>query len=712
MAVTRDEKPSRNGPEDRSMKLQSRDCGEIKTSTPHWPLSFSLRLPQSKPTSLQSYGFSSTQAPPPVWWSHRFYRNDEGKEVEILYSKTKAESEAIAQHFLNEPVIGFDMEWPWDDWKKQTLQNKVGLIQIASEDKIGLFHIGLHPGKTSAEIIAPTLKKLIEDPNVGKVGVNILRADFLRLSRWFGLKPKGAIESSHLYRLVKFGSHKPELVSIKLVSLAHQVEEQLGLPLYKGDVRTSNWSKPLSKAQIDYAAGDAYAGFMLYKCMNAKRLAMRPTPPLPIYAEKYPNGKASRDDPIILDVGDGTTITTEAFFGVKPTKSGPVSTASTAPIKKVITDPLDHTAQALYDELLVRRTLLAEKASLQPTRVITDALLEAIARVRPHDTPSLLSVKGIGKIQQQKYGDEWLQVISLFSAANGIEQPISTTKPSASKDKAENPHTQHPPRAIRNARSGPDSSVSSSSSSSQAFDDPPETPVLHTGLSFTIGETNLNENNNPALNNGNASDYDSDDTLPSLDFGTPTHRRISSGTKRKRSESPTKRTSNSTMPHVGNLDEASWALVQGHEETVDHTPSTAAAAAKRTIALTGVVSQDPLLSHALALSASTPASTKPTTPRPNPSPNMASVSTLSPASRIAKSKILAFSKLVARKVPDRPATAPPLISERAIDLIVAARPQTQEELDRIPGVDGLDLACRKVGMELLRNVVKFVGGPR
>jgi ribonuclease D len=152
------------------------------------------------------------------------------------------------------------MEWPWNDWKRNDLQNKIGLIQIASGSKIALFHIGLHPGKTTQDIISPTLRRLLEDPAIGKVGVNVLKADFSRLSRFFGLKPKGAIESSHLYRLVKHGQRKPELVSVKLVSLAHQVEDQLGLPLYKGDVRTSNWSKPLSKDQINYAAGDAYAG--------------------------------------------------------------------------------------------------------------------------------------------------------------------------------------------------------------------------------------------------------------------------------------------------------------------------------------------------------------------------------------------------------------------------------------------------------------------
>ena len=154
---------------------------------------------------------------------------------------------------------------------------------------------------------------------------------------------------------MKFGPRKPELVSVKLVSLAHQVEEQLGLPLYKGDVRTSNWSKPLSTDQINYAAGDAYAGFMLYKCMNAKRLAMKPTPPLPIHAEKYPSGKASRDD---------TTITTEAFFGVKPAKSGVSGTSSKAPKKikttKSSAQPLNDLTQALYEELATRRASLAE----------------------------------------------------------------------------------------------------------------------------------------------------------------------------------------------------------------------------------------------------------------------------------------------------------------------------------------------------------------
>lgn len=92
------------------------------------------------------------------------------------------------------------------------------------------------------------------------------------------------------------------------------------------------------------------------------------------------------------------------------------------------------------------------------------------------------------------------------------------------------------------------------------------------------------------------------------------------------------------------------------------------------------------------------------------------------ASRIAKSKLLAFSNLVASKLAaekkrlqDRDhdssaaVSAPQLVTPHTLDLIVQARPQTQAELERIPGVDGLLVACEKTGMNLLRNVVKFVG---
>lgn len=633
----------------------------VKTHTEEmrWPLSYCLQPPKPTQSSLQAYGFDSTRDAPRRWWSHTLYRGPGGKEVEILYSRTKAQSEIIAQHFLKEPILGFDMEWPWNDWKRKDLQNKVGLIQIASESKIGLFHIGLHPGKTTEDIIAPTLRRIIESPSIGKVGVNILRADFGRLNRFFHLKPKGAIESSHLYRLVKFGPQKPELVSIKLVSLAHQVEDQLGLPLYKGDVRTSNWSKPLSKDQIKYAAGDAYAGYMLYHCANAKRLAMKPRPPLPIYAENYPKGKASKDDPILLDTGGGTTTTTEAFFGVKPAKSGSTdvkdSTQKKVPAAKSskAKGTLDTASFALYESLYERRATLAEKAKVSAYRIISDALLESLAVARPCDTETLLAVKGIGKVQQKNYGDEWLKVISQFLTTNGLDEPVqinSNTVIISSKDTAPTTVIQQP-RTPRSSRTKPPESADSS----PAFDTPPpRTPQLHTGLSFTMAETNIVASHDASSQA--SSNCESDTSLPSLDFGSPT-RRSSAQLKRKRAESPVK-----VAPDI---------------------------------------MQQPAQIHQIVdapQSRAPPSCTLLTTPPP-----------LSPASRLARNKLFALSKLITRKIPARPLDAPPIVTEHTLDLIIRTAPRTQDDLENIPGVDTFLLACEQTGTDLLKNVVKFGG---
>ncbi|KAI8933308.1 hypothetical protein NX059_009933 [Plenodomus lindquistii] len=634
-----------------------------------WPLSYCLQPPKEKPSSLMAFGIASNKPPPQRWWSHQLYRGPGDKEVEILYSRNKAQSELVAQHFINEPVLGFDMEWPWNDWKKNDLQNKVGLIQVASESKIGLFHIGLHPGKTAEDIIAPTLRRIIESAKIGKIGVNILSADFGRLSRYFGLKPQGAIESSHLYRLVKFGTHKPELVSVKMVSLAHQVEDQLGLPLYKGDVRTSNWSKPLSKDQITYAAGDAYAGFMLYHCTNAKRLAMKPTPPMPIYAERYPKGPASRDDPILLDTGGGTTTSTEAFFGVKPVKSGSaeakaaqtkrVTSAKPVPLKKSL-EPL---TRSLLDELTTRRAALAESSKLPAHRIISDALLELLAHERPIDTASLLLVKGIGKIQQQKYGDEWIEVISLFHATNGLEPPPKATVPtSPNSDSRPEKSATKTPQTPRRTRTRQEASPDSS----PAFNTPlSRTPQLHTGLSFTFAGTSL-----AVGADDDATSLDSDDSLPDLEFGSPS-RQTNAQLKRKRIESPAKhrispatRFQQDAIPHLKQPDIGPSAAQILALPGAQHTPS-----------------------------------------------KIVTVKELSPRSKIARNKLLAFSRLVTRKIPDRPADARPIVTERALDLIIMAAPQTQDDLERIPGVDGFLLACEQTGTDLLKNVKKFAPPP-
>lgn len=252
-----------------------------------WPVSFVLTLPQ--PSQAEAARGK------PVWFSYDLYRGPRNRKPELLYAKTREESESVAYYkFLEEPhrILGFDLEWPCyiTDDQRAPLQHRVGLITIASEDKVALFHIGAHDGNTYQELIAPSLRSIIESDDFIKVGVNILSADFERLRKWFGLRPQGAVELSHLHNLITAGDDQLGSCTTKLCSLEKQVKLHLDLPLDKGNsrVRTSNWSrKVLSKEQRLYAANDAYASLMLYHYLEARRLAMDPVPPQLLWHERY-----------------------------------------------------------------------------------------------------------------------------------------------------------------------------------------------------------------------------------------------------------------------------------------------------------------------------------------------------------------------------------------------------------------------------------------
>ena len=84
-------------------KVQAKDEAQ-------WPLTYALQ-PAKKASPLQSFSFS-TDGPAvekKPWWSYTLYRGPANKPVEILYSKTKNQSEVFAQLFVSESVIGFDM---------------------------------------------------------------------------------------------------------------------------------------------------------------------------------------------------------------------------------------------------------------------------------------------------------------------------------------------------------------------------------------------------------------------------------------------------------------------------------------------------------------------------------------------------------------------------------------------------------------------------
>ncbi|KAF5868920.1 putative 3 -5 exonuclease helicase protein [Botrytis fragariae] len=229
---------------------------------------------------------------PESYWSHTLYRGPEEngipKKVKVHYCRSLQTTEqTLQQHFLGKKVLGFDIEWKAEARAYHGPKKNVSLIQLATEERIGLFHIALFPQVNASELVAPTLKKIMEDPKVTKVGVAI-SADCTRLRTHLNIGSVSIFELSHLHRLVKYTlSQEYDLINKRLVSLAKQVEEHLHLPLFKGgDVRASDWSRGLSIQQISYAASDSYAGFHLYDILETKRQALDPTPPRPSHADQ------------------------------------------------------------------------------------------------------------------------------------------------------------------------------------------------------------------------------------------------------------------------------------------------------------------------------------------------------------------------------------------------------------------------------------------
>ncbi|PTB67997.1 ribonuclease H-like protein [Trichoderma citrinoviride] len=250
---------------------------------PSTPLEFSISKEEFLAARAAVPGTSQSH------WSHTMYHrageNGAVDNVKVHYCESKATAERVCkEYFLNEDVLGFDLEWMQYASRTDGPRQNVSLIQIASPSRIALIHVALFPTE-EGDLVGPSLRKILENPNVTKVGVNI-GGDCTRLKNYLGVTVRGVFELSHLYKVVKYLPEKPYMVNKGLVSLATQVEDHLLLPLYKGHVvRTGNWMRRLNPQQIHYSASDAYAGLQLYYVLEEKRKAIVPCPPRPHHAE-------------------------------------------------------------------------------------------------------------------------------------------------------------------------------------------------------------------------------------------------------------------------------------------------------------------------------------------------------------------------------------------------------------------------------------------
>ncbi|POS79429.1 3'-5' exonuclease [Diaporthe helianthi] len=281
--------PGEHEPEsNKEEEIQPETADALPSSPPFTPLDYKI------PEEIFSAAVNAAEGTSESFWSYAMYRgpNDEEdgmenmKKVSVHYCKSAHVAERVCRdYFLGEKVIGFDLEWSMDGYKTTSARKNVSLVQLASQSRVALIHVAAFPIKD--ELVPPTLKSIMEDPEITKTGVWI-KGDCTRLQKYLGIESRGIFELSHLFRQVKYTKNgRHDLINKRLVRLADQVQETMHLPLFKGpDVRTSDWSKPLNMDQIVYSASDAYAAVQLYAMLNHQREELDPMPPMPFHAEK------------------------------------------------------------------------------------------------------------------------------------------------------------------------------------------------------------------------------------------------------------------------------------------------------------------------------------------------------------------------------------------------------------------------------------------
>lgn len=185
------------------------------------------------------------------FWSHRLYKSPDGKEIIVHYCKTLESAETISKMFLDESILGLDIEWKANASAVDGILKNVSLIQLASSRRIALFHIAMfRPARGAEDLVPPTLKRVLESPSITKAGVSI-KADCTRLRKYLGIDTRAIFELSHLYKLVKYSQSNPGLINKRTVNLSAQVEEHYGIPLAKDvEVRCSDWASALDYPQV------------------------------------------------------------------------------------------------------------------------------------------------------------------------------------------------------------------------------------------------------------------------------------------------------------------------------------------------------------------------------------------------------------------------------------------------------------------------------
>jgi ribonuclease D len=261
-----------------------------------------------------------------------------------------------------EPVIGLDTETYWDP---KTNLSYVSLVQVAAREGDVLVADVLSAG------VEP-LRPLIEAPEVKMVAHNA-RFDEAML-RGAGVKAYGLIDTLRMSRMA---------LSLDSHSLASVSEHLLGLPMDKS-LQRSNWRRrPLTRAQLEYAALDARICLLVYDELSRMLEA------------------------------EGKLEAALRASAVEPREAA-TDEAKTPRRRKALPKPpivLTPEERAVVTRLKRWRMERANTQRVPAYMVCPDRTLEQLAHERPETLESLAQVYGLGESKISRFGEELLKAL-------------------------------------------------------------------------------------------------------------------------------------------------------------------------------------------------------------------------------------------------------------------------------------------------------------
>ena len=261
-----------------------------------------------------------------------------------------------------EKIVGLDTETYWD---VKANRSHVALVQLAPPAGDVLVADVLTAG------IEP-LRSLLESPETKMVAHNA-RFDEAVL-RGAGVLASGFVDTLRMSRMaLTLGSH----------SLASLTEHLFGLPMDK-TLQKSNWRRrPLTRAQIEYAALDARMALLVYDELS-RMLAEEGRLELALRASELAPAAPAKEE------------------GQEPRKK------RRAPAPEVVLTPEEKRLVASLKKWRLER---ANTLRVPAYMICPDRTLEHLARERPGTLEALAAIYGLGESKIKNFGEDLLRAL-------------------------------------------------------------------------------------------------------------------------------------------------------------------------------------------------------------------------------------------------------------------------------------------------------------